>query len=166
MVSKSRKNPPTSSKPGPAKGKSRGTPESAEHNVWLSGLGALAEAQANAQAEGNKAFEALVQQGLDMQARTQAAARQQWDETTQKMSALSAQIAANPWDRLSDIFQSRVARALHHMGMPSAEQFAALNRRVDALEKAIQGLGVPAAKAAAAEKPARSAKSKTQGKKS
>ena len=165
MVSKSRKNPPAPSKPGPAKGKSRGTPESVEHNAWLSGLGALAEAQANAQAEGSKAFEALVQQGLDMQARTQAAAKQQWDETTQKMSALSAQITANPWDRLSDIFQGRVARALQHMGMPSAEQLDDLNRRVDALERALQSLGMPAAGPAAAKAPARSAKPKAKGKK-
>ena len=44
-------------------------------NIWLAGLGALAGAQANAQAEGTKAFEALVKQGLDMQARAQAAAK-------------------------------------------------------------------------------------------
>lgn len=140
MASKSRKTTPPQAKPSAAKVKHDVAPSASEHNVWLAGLGALAQAQADAQAEGNKAFEALVKQGLEMQARTQAAAKQQWQETTEKMSALSAQITANPWDRLSDIFQGRVARALNHMGMPSAEQLADLNRRVDALEKALKNL--------------------------
>lgn len=163
MASKSRKTTPPRSKPTKVRrNKPAATPE---QNAWLSGLGALAEAQANAQAEGSKAFEALVQQGLDMQARTQAAAKKQWDETTEKMSALSAQIAANPWDRLSDIFQGRVARALEHMGMPTVAQLAELSERVDALEKAVQRLGAPAVKPAAIKASARGTTPKAKSRK-
>lgn len=164
MASKSRKT--TSARSKPAKTQRNKPAATPEQSAWLSGLGALAEAQANAQAEGSKAFEALVQQGLDMQARTQAAAKQQWDETTEKMSALSAQIATNPWDRLSDIFQGRVARALEHMGMPTAAQLVELSERVDALEQVVQRLGTPTAKPTVTKAPARSAKPKAKGKKS
>lgn len=147
MATKSRKTASSGPKSSSGKKERGALPPGSEHNVWLAGLGALAQAQANAQAEGNKAFEALVNQGLEMQARTQAAAKQQWQETTEKMNALSAQMTANPWDRLSDIFQGRVARALTHMGMPSAEQLADLEKRVAALEHALK-IPQPVAKAA------------------
>ena len=108
------------------------------HNIWLAGLGALASAQANAQAEGAKAFESLVQQGLAMQARTQALAKEQWTEATQRMGSLTAEASAvGSWDRLGGIFEGRVARALASMGMPTAPEIVALTRRVEALEQAL-----------------------------
>ena len=97
-------------------------------NVWLAGLGALASAQA----EGSKAFEALVKQGLDMQSRTQQLARE-------RMEAMTGNSAA-PWDRLGGIFEERVARALASMGMPSASEVAQLKARVEALEAALATL--------------------------
>lgn len=112
------------------------------HNIWLAGLGALASAQANAQAEGTKAFEALVQQGLQMQARTQALAKEQWSEAAQRMGALTTDStgAAGSWDRLGGIFEGRVARALASLGMPAASEVAELRQRVAALEQALAAL--------------------------
>ncbi|MDR0479674.1 MAG: phasin family protein [Burkholderiaceae bacterium] len=118
-----------------------GLPEPARQ-VWLAGLGAFSRAQA----EGGKAFEALVRQGLTLQ--------------TQASQAAQARIAeaAQPWEHLSglsDIFEDRVARALAHLGLPSAHDWAALQARVRALEAALpdapsaRHAGAPAPSAAA-----------------
>lgn len=109
------------------------------HNIWLAGLGALAQAQADAQAEGRKAFESLVSQGLEMQAQSQEIAARQWSEAAERLGAMTTQVAANApgWNRLSGIFETRVQRALANLGLPTAEDWAQLQARVDALEKAL-----------------------------
>ena len=121
------------------------------NNIWLAGLGALASAQANAQAEGTKAFEALVQQGLQMQERTQALAKEQWNEAAQRIAETAG--AAGSWDRLGGIFEGRVARALASLGMPAASEMAELRQRVQALENALAALQAPPAKPKAAATP-------------
>jgi poly(hydroxyalkanoate) granule-associated protein len=105
------------------------------HNVWLAGLGALASAQA----EGSKAFEALVKQGMAMQDKTQALAKERMAEAAQRMQAMAnpASGGAAPWGRLGGIFEDRVAQALAGLGMPTAQELAALAARVDALERAL-----------------------------
>ena len=118
------------------------SPLQTPHNIWLAGLGALAGAQASAQTEGNKAFEGLVQQGLDWQARTQALAKEKWAEAAERMGAMTAQATGGvgSWDKLGGIFEDRVARALASMGMPSASEVAQLKARVEALEAALAAL--------------------------
>jgi poly(hydroxyalkanoate) granule-associated protein len=98
-----------------------GLPEPARQ-VWLAGLGALARAQA----EGGKAFEALVCQGLALQ--TQA------NQVAQQQIAHAAQAATQHLDGLSGIFEDRVARALTHMGLPTAQDWAAWQARLQTLE--------------------------------
>jgi len=44
--------------------------------------------------------------------------------------------AGETWDNLEKIFQSRVQRAMAQIGVPSAEEFAALKREVAALSAA------------------------------
>ena len=58
----------------------------ASHNIWLAGLGAFAKAQA----EGGKAFEALVRDGLAMQQKTQTLAQERLADATQRMGELTA----------------------------------------------------------------------------
>lgn len=137
MATKPRK---TSRKTAPADTADAGSTPAQAHNIWLAGLGALASAQADAQAEGNKAFEALVRQGLEMQARTQALAKEQWAEAAQRMGAMGADAASSGWGRLGGIFEDRVARALSSMGMPSASEVCELKARVEALEQAVADL--------------------------
>jgi poly(hydroxyalkanoate) granule-associated protein len=105
-------------------------PESA-HNIWLAGLGALARAQA----EGSRAFETLVKQGLEMQNKTRTLAKEHMAEAAEQMQAMTAQ--APPWNRLGGIFEERVAQALAGLGMPTARELAALTARVEALERAL-----------------------------
>jgi polyhydroxyalkanoate synthesis regulator phasin len=55
--------------------------------------------------------------------------------------------AGHQWDKLENIFEDRVAKALNKLGVPSAKDVAALNARIDALQKSAKA---PAAKKAAA----------------
>jgi poly(hydroxyalkanoate) granule-associated protein len=112
-----------------------GLPEPARQ-VWLAGLGAFSRAQA----EGGKAFEALVRQGLVLQTQASEVARERIAEVTQATT--------QPWERLSGIFEDRVARALAHMGLPAAQDWVALQARVQALETALQSLSHAAPKTA------------------
>ena len=118
--------PPGPSQTGSNEGAAPSLPTGAAQNVWLAGLGALASAQA----EGSKAFESLVKQGLDMQTQAQELARE-------RMAAMGDPGAVAPWGRLGGIFEDRVARALASMGMPTAHELALLTARVEALERAI-----------------------------
>ncbi len=101
--------------------------------IWLAGLGAFAKMQQ----EGSKAFEALVKDGVGMQKKTQQAAEETLSQAQARMAGLAGDIgnkAAGGWGKLENIFEERVARAMANLGMPSAEEFAALQARVEALE--------------------------------
>ena len=124
------------------------------HNIWLAGLGALAKAQA----DGSKAFEALVKQGMEMQTQTQTLAKEQWQEATERMGAMATAAPGAGWDRLGGIFENRVARALASMGMPSATEVGDLKARVAALEKTVAQLAGTPSKAPAGSKPRRTAR--------
>jgi len=106
--------------------------DSAQH-IWLAGLGAFAKAQE----EGSKAFENLVKEGSHMQQTTQQA-QAKMTEAAEKMGQMASQIgqsASGQMDKLETIFEERVAKALKSMGLPSAEDVAALQARVEQLEK-------------------------------
>lgn len=123
--------------------------ESAQQ-IWLAGLGSFSKAQA----EGGKVFETLVKEGLSIQRKTQAAAEEKISEATSKMAGMANDIsskATNQWGKLEDIFETRVAKALNKLGVPSAKDVDALIARIDALHKAVASMGakVPAAKPAA-----------------
>jgi hypothetical protein len=70
--------------------------------------------------------------------------------------AEAAALAAQPWDRLETIFDERVARAMARLGLPTAAQFATLQRRVEELTARLDALESPA-KPAAPKKAARKA---------
>jgi poly(hydroxyalkanoate) granule-associated protein len=120
--------------------------ESAQQ-IWLAGLGAFAKAQQ----EGNKVFDALVRQGESIQQTTRKVAEDKVTEMAAK--------ATGTWDKLEQVFENRVARSLHSLGVPTRDEVAALTKRVAALEAEVAKLGGGAAKAAkpksAAAKPAR-----------
>ena len=124
---------PATDAPSPEPAPNEAPPPMSATNVWLAGLGALASAQA----EGNKAFEALVKQGVEMQNKTQALAKERMAEAAQRVEAMTHQATGGvaPWNRLGGIFEDRVANALASMGMPTAQELAALTARVEALER-------------------------------
>jgi hypothetical protein len=74
--------------------------------------------------------------------------------------------AGEHWDKLESIFESRTARALGRLGVPTAADFQALSARLDALATRVEALA-PARKASsgqAARRPARKAPGKAAGK--
>jgi len=136
--------------------------ESAQQ-IWLAGLGAFSKAQA----EGGKAFETLVKEGLSIHRKTQSVAEERINEATQRMSSMANEIgnkAAGQWDKLENLFEDRVAKALNKLGVPSARDVEALIARIDELNAHVQRLSgkatKPAAKPAATKAPARKAAAK------
>ena len=88
-----------------------GSVKDSAQQIWQAGLGAFTRAQA----EGSKAFEALVKEGVSIQRKTQAAAEEKISEATAKMSTMATDIsskASGQWDKLENIFEERVAKAL------------------------------------------------------
>jgi poly(hydroxyalkanoate) granule-associated protein len=127
-----------------------GSVKDSAQQIWQAGLGAFTRAQA----EGSKAFESLVKEGISIQRKTQAAAEEKISEATNKMSTMATDISAKAsgqWDKLENIFEERVAKALNKLGVPSAKDVNALIDRIDELNKAVQKLSAkaPAAKSAA-----------------
>lgn len=114
--------------------------------IWLAGLGAFAKAQQ----EGGKVFEALVKEGESVQAKTRKI-------TEDKVSDLGAR-AAGTWDKLEKVFEDRVARALHSMGVPTKQDIETLSQRVAALTDAVAQLTGGQAPEAAAKPRARTSR--------
>ena len=121
--------------------------ESAQQ-IWLAGLGAFAKAQA----EGGKVFETLVKEGGNIQMRTRAVAEEKLGEVSGKMSKVAGDVskqATQSWDKLEQVFEQRVERALNRLGVPTSKDIQALIARVEELNLSVQAIGgKPAAKAA------------------
>ncbi|MBL8286843.1 MAG: phasin family protein [Rubrivivax sp.] len=108
--------------------------------IWLAGMGAFAKAQE----EGGKVFDALVKEGVSLQKKTQGMAEDKIAEVTGKMSAMADTVtskAGQNWDKLESIFEQRTAKAMSKLGVPTAKDVAALNKRVDELAAAVARLG-------------------------
>ena len=133
--------------------------------IWQAGLAAFTKAQA----EGSKVLESLVKEGVTIQRKTQAAAEEKLSEATSRMSNMATDIsskAAGQWDKLENIFEERVAKALNKLGVPSAKDINALIVRIDALNASVQKLAQQSAgKAAPAKKPAPAKKTAPPAKK-
>jgi poly(hydroxyalkanoate) granule-associated protein len=127
-----------------------GSVKDSAQQIWQAGLGAFTRAQA----EGSKAFESLVKEGVSIQRKTQAVAEERISEATNKMSSMATDItskASGQWDKLENIFEERVAKALNKLGVPSAKDVNDLIARIEDLNKTVQKLSAkaPAPKAPA-----------------
>jgi poly(hydroxyalkanoate) granule-associated protein len=130
--------------------------------IWLAGLGAFSKAQQ----EGTKTFEKLVSDGITMQRKAQTTAEEKLAEATEKVTQVAHQFnarATGQWDKLENIFEDRVAKALARLGIPSADELQALHARIEKLEKQLgakpKAASKPVAKKATAKKPAPKKKS-------
>ncbi|MCD6674975.1 MAG: phasin family protein [Burkholderiaceae bacterium] len=107
--------------------------------IWLAGLGAFAKAQG----EGGKVFDTLVKEGLNLQRRTRAATEERIGSVGEKMTRAAGDLskqATQSWDRLEQVFEDRVSRALTRLGVPTSREIGDLVARVDALSEAVQSL--------------------------
>lgn len=152
---------PTSTSAAPV-----GTPDLSalsSHQIWLAGLGAMAQAQA----QGSKAIETLVSDGLAFQRKSQEEARARFEEATERLTHMAqglGQQTAGRFDKLEHVFEERVARALHRLGMPTLQDIADLQTRVADLEAQLAGRTRAAPAAKAGGKPAAPAKAATAAK--
>ncbi|HEX8614698.1 MAG TPA: phasin family protein [Telluria sp.] len=123
------------------------------HQIWQAGLGAFAKAQE----EGSRVFSKLVQEGNDLQKRTRSMAEDKAGgvaEGAASVAELVARQASGSWDKMEQVFEDRVTRALAGMGVPTRAEVEALALRVEELSKLVAQLSGNAAPATAAAKPA------------
>jgi len=116
-----------------------GTVKESAQQIWLAGLGAFAKAQE----EGTKVFDSLVKEGMSIQRKTQAAAEEKISEATSRMATMATDIsskASGQWDKLENIFEERVSKALNKLGVPSAKDIEVLIARIDELNRNVAKL--------------------------
>ena len=140
-----------------------GSVKDSAQQIWQAGLGAFSRAQA----EGTKAFEALVKEGMSLQRKTQSAAEDKLSEASHKMSDMANGIsikASGQWDKLESIFEERVAKALNKLGVPSSKDMSALTERIEALNQSVQKLSAKGTAVRTGAKPAAGAVVKSTAK--
>jgi poly(hydroxyalkanoate) granule-associated protein len=123
--------------------------ESAQQ-IWLAGLGALTKARE----DGTKLFENLVKEGLSLEAATRKIATGKVDEVRGAVESGVSQVrerTQETWDRLEQVFESRVSRALGKLGVPGRKDLDELLKRVDELQRQVINLNPAAKKAGFAE---------------
>jgi poly(hydroxyalkanoate) granule-associated protein len=96
--------------------------------IWLAGLGAYTRAQE----EGNKLFDTLVKEGEAIRSKTRKVA-------DAKVAAVAA-TASSTWDRLEQMFEDRVTRAIATLGVPTKHDIDNLAKRVAELTAVVQKL--------------------------
>ena len=67
-----------------------GAVKDSAQQIWLAGMGAFAKAQA----EGKQRFEALIQEGMNLQKKTHAVAEERINEVTSRMTTMADDAAA------------------------------------------------------------------------
>jgi len=99
--------------------------------IWLAGLGVFARAQA----EGSRVFDDLVREGesVDARNREQAGDTPRWRDNVEEHLGEAREKAAGTWDKVEKAFDDRVQGVLKRLNIPTAEDVATLNARIDAL---------------------------------
>ena len=125
---------------------------SSAQQIWQAGLGAFAKAQE----EGGRVFSRLVKEGTEFQKRAEDKVADVSGSVGKLADGVGKQ-ASGSWDKLEQVFEERVARALATIGVPTQQDIAALHAQIDALSRQVAALSAkpaPAPKPKAAAKPA------------
>jgi poly(hydroxyalkanoate) granule-associated protein len=112
--------------------------ESAQH-IWLAGLGAFAKAQE----EGGRLFETLIKEGSNLEQKTRKLATGKVGDVrgaVESSVSLVRERTQETWDRLEQVFESRVSRALTKLGIPGRKELDELLQRVDELNREVKKL--------------------------
>jgi poly(hydroxyalkanoate) granule-associated protein len=112
--------------------------------IWQAGLGAFAKAQE----EGGRVFSKLVKEGTELQKRAEDRVSDVTGTVTKMADGVSKQ-ASGSWDKLEQVFEDRVSRALGKIGVPTQKDIQELTKRVEQLSKAVAELSGKKAPAAA-----------------
>ncbi|MFL6709979.1 MAG: phasin family protein [Massilia sp.] len=106
--------------------------------IWQAGLGAFVKAEKEQQAGGEQDFQRLVAEGSVLQQRVRATSDPAEEEGTEEAS--SGQPAGRSWDKLEQVFEDRVVRALGAIGVPARRDLDALAAQVAALAEQVRAL--------------------------
>ena len=112
--------------------------ESAQQ-IWLAGLGAFGKAQG----EGSRLFETLIKEGVGLEKKTRQIATGKVDEVRGVVESGVSQVrerTQETWDKLEQVFENRVSRALSKLGVPGRKELDELARRVDELNREVRKL--------------------------
>jgi poly(hydroxyalkanoate) granule-associated protein len=82
-------------------------------------------------------FEGLVQEGRTVESRTRKLAESKMTQMSASVGKAAKQATAT-WDKLEQVFESRVARALNRLGVPTNRDIQHLSKRVEALTASVQ----------------------------
>ena len=117
-----------------------GTIRESAQQIWLAGLGAFGKAQE----EGVKVFDALVKEGKTLESRTRRFAEAGVGAVKNPFARAAGHASAKAtatWDKLEQVFEDRVARALNKLGVPTNRDIQSLAKRVEELTASVQKLG-------------------------
>jgi poly(hydroxyalkanoate) granule-associated protein len=112
--------------------------ESAQQ-IWLAGLGAFAKAQG----EGGKLFETLIREGTSLEQKTRKIATGTATDVRGAVESGVTQVrerTQETWDKLEQVFENRVSRALSKLGVPGRKELDELIKRVDELNREVKRL--------------------------
>lgn len=126
--------------------------------IWLAGLGAFSKAQE----QSGKLYETLVREGAVLEKATRKLTGSKVEEVRGMVENTVTQVrerASDTWDRLEQVFENRVSKALGTLGIPGREELEQLAKRVDELSKAVRALDAGSRVAA---KPAKKAPAKAE----
>lgn len=107
--------------------------------IWLAGLGAFAKAQD----QGGKIFETLIKEGQALEKATRKLTGDRVEAARGAVETTVSQVrdrASDTWDRLEQVFENRVSRALNSLGVPGPADLSELTKRVEELSRAVRAL--------------------------
>jgi len=118
--------------------------ESAQQ-IWLAGLGAFSKTQV----EGKKVFESLVEKGQALETRTRHVAEATM-ETARDQASKTFEAASGKFDKLEQVFESRVHKSLNRLGVLTSKDVEALSAQVAGLADSVRALLAQEKRASAA----------------
>jgi len=105
-------------------------------DIWLAGLGAFASARE----ESNELFTKLVKSGEKFEKRYKKTVNERSDSALKAVNSFLGKIPS-PSEKIEDVFDSRVARALKRLGVvPTISALKTLNEQVETLTARIEEL--------------------------
>lgn len=105
------------------------------NEIWLAGLGAFAKAQQ----EGVKIFNKLVDEGKGLEKVIKENSQSATKEVKSTVNKVTGK-ATQSWDKLENIFETRVEKALKKLDVPTSSEISALLNKIETLATEVSKL--------------------------